>query len=47
MVIFDFTTLLRPYGEKNRLKANFFLMSLNASELCNESIEKPARMSGF
>ena len=25
----DFTTLLRPFGEKIRLKANFFLTSLD------------------
>ena len=29
MVIYDYTTLLRPFGEKIRLKANFFLTSLD------------------
>ena len=29
VVLFEYTTLLRPFGEKIRLKANFFLMSLD------------------
>ena len=37
MVICDYTILLRPYGEKIRLEANFFFMSLNASELRNRA----------
>ena len=29
VVLFEYTTLLCPFGEKNRLKANFFLLSLD------------------